>query len=140
MPRKAAKRHDRGPPRDEGSKECGGTAATYWDGNPHVAVGLAEDRTDGGIGVTYLALGFGLQVVGYVLDLAFNPRAEASVGRALVALGSPRLLSLARGGLWRWQRRELLKRTILEMAFWNTSHTELPPNRRTNPDLDALEK
>jgi hypothetical protein len=72
-------------------------AGTYWNGNPHVAVGLAEDRIDGRFGVTYLALGFGLQVVGYVLDLAFNPGAEAWAGGHSSRSGSPRLLSLARG-------------------------------------------
>jgi hypothetical protein len=114
-------------------------AGTYWNGNPHVAVGLAEDRIDGRFGVTYLALGFGLQVVGYVLDLAFNPGAEASGGRALVALGLAAATVAGAWLLWRWQRRELLKRTILEMAYWNTSHSELPPNRLTNPDTEALE-
>jgi hypothetical protein len=33
----------------------------------------------------------------------------------------------------------LLKRTILEMAFWRTEQREVAPNRRLNPDIEALE-
>jgi hypothetical protein len=70
-------------------------AGTYWNGNPHVAVGLAEDRIDGRFGVTYLALGFGLQVVGYVLDLAFIR------GRGVGRAGTRR--ARARRGYCRWR-------------------------------------
>ena len=78
-------------------------------------------------------------MVGYVLDLALNPGDEASVGRALVALGLAVATVAGAWRLWRSRRRELLKRAILEMAFWNTAHPELPPSRRTGPDIDALE-
>lgn len=102
-------------------------AGTYWDGNPHVAADLAEDRVDGRFGVAYLVLGFTLQAVGYVLDLALSPSTEGSLGRAGVALG----LALSTGAgallLWRRKRREHLKRTLLEMAYWDTSVS--PPIR-----------
>ena len=74
-----------------------------------------------------------------MLELALNPGDDASVGRALVAVGLAVATVAGAWLLWRWQRREMLKRTILEMAYWKTEDRDLPLRRRTNPDIEALE-
>jgi hypothetical protein len=113
-------------------------ATSYWDGNPHTAVGLAEDRVDGRFGVRYLVLGFAVQVVGYVLDLAFDPSADASAARAFVALVLAVAAGTAAYGLWRHARPDQLKRTLVEIAHYDTSRATERPLRRDGPYLGQL--
>jgi hypothetical protein len=102
-------------------------ATSYWDGNPTVAVGLAEDRADGRFGVAYLALGFAVQAIGYLLDLALAPGADASVARAAVAGGVALVCAGGAYLLWKRQRRKALLRTLVEMAHYDTLRNEKTP-------------
>jgi LPXTG-motif cell wall-anchored protein len=114
-------------------------ATSYWGGNPTVAVGLAEDRVDGRFGLLYLALGFAVQAVGYLLDLALDPSTDASLARAIVAGG----LAVASGGgaylLWKRRRRTALKGTLIEMARYDTSSAKGPPIRADAPYADVFD-
>jgi hypothetical protein len=113
-------------------------AGTYYDSNPHAAVGFAEDRVDGRFGVIYLMLGFGAQAVGYVLELGFNPSTEASAGRVVAALALAVAVGVGAYGLWKRTRADQVKRTLVEMARYDTSSAFEPPVRRDGPYLGLL--
>jgi hypothetical protein len=110
---------------------------TYFDSNPHMAVGLAEDRIDGRFGVVYLVLGFSVQAVSYVLELGFDTSTDPSASRALAALALAVVVGVSAYAVWK-RKRPRQKQTLVEMAHYDTSPAFEPPVRRDGPDLGLL--
>lgn len=93
-------------------------SGSYWNGNAYLAPSVARDRINAISGVGMLGLGFTLQLVGYLLTLAYSPHdghgaREALVGGAFAAIALT--ISLAIG--LRWERTRL-KPTLIEMAHY----------------------
>jgi hypothetical protein len=88
---------------------------------------------DGRFGVAYLVVGFAVQGIGYLLDLALDPDTDASVARAAVAGG----VGLVCGGggylLWKRQRRKALTATLIEMAHYDGNKATTPAIRGNLP-------
>jgi hypothetical protein len=85
-----------------------------------------------------LSLGFGVQIVGYVLTLAHEPTVAGSWCRAFVALG---LGIIVAGAAWvvaaqlsDWAT----KRTLVSMASYRIKRADEPPQRVLYPFVPPL--
>ncbi len=108
-------------------------AGSFFDGNPNVVVGGIEDRVDGSFGLVYLVLGFGLQAVGYAIDLSLAPQEDGDELRTVMAILLTTVVVGLALGYW-WLRREHhIKRWLVEMAHWHASHATKEPKRAPAP-------
>jgi hypothetical protein len=110
--------------------------ASYWASNAPSALASAQDRIDGLFGVGSLLLGFMLQALGYVLDLAGVGTTTAdSSARTLTALGLLTVAVVLALGAWRLSHNGLLRVLLTEMAYWQPTRADEAPTRqdRANP-------
>jgi hypothetical protein len=112
-------------------------AGTYWGGNPNVAVGAIEDRTDAQVGLLILGLGFILQAAGYIATLAAEPKVPASGSRAFTALGLVAVAVAVSALAWRFARLQMIRRALMKLARLDTNDMS-PPRVRDLPDLKEL--
>src|SRR4051812_37136264 len=92
---------------------------THWAHGASAARPAAEDRIDATFGVTYLFVGFVLQAIGYVLDLAGVTTVSAdSTPRTITALVLLAAAILVAFGAWHVSHERLVRRLLLEMAYW----------------------
>ena len=114
----------------QGTRSCANGATTLCP--------YAEDRIDGRFGVVYLVLGFSVQAVGYVLELGFDTSTDPSASRALAALALAVVVGVSAYAVWERKRPGQVKRTLVEMAHYDTSSAFGPPVRRDGPYLGLL--
>jgi hypothetical protein len=113
-------------------------AGSFWGGNPAVAGNVARDRIDGSFGLAYLACGFGLQAVGYLVQLGLDPQTPGSVGRVLAAVLLMGLTgSIAVSG-WQWTRPWFVRRRLVEMARYRLTNVDAPATREALPFAGTL--
>jgi hypothetical protein len=116
-------------------------AGTYWGGNPGTLVGAMEDRVDGQFGIAYLALGFAVQLAGYLLVLGLEPGATGSWERAAGALIVAIVIGLAAGLAWRLRRTARMRATLVEIAHWAPVENALAaPTRHPTPHSGFLQE
>jgi hypothetical protein len=108
---------------------------SYWGSDAPSGLAAAEDRIDGQFGVASLLVGFALQALGYLLDLARSDTSEHTTGRTLTALGLLIVAVALAWVTWRLTHRWLVRRLLIEMAHWQPTRSDEPPTRqdRANP-------
>ena len=113
---------------------------SFWGAGMDPASGFAaaEDRVDGSFGVWVLVAGFGLQALGYVLDLAGGSSSAHSTARALTALALLVAGVVVTLGAWRLARPHLLRAVLVEVAHWEATNVTEPPTRRDVANPSAL--
>jgi len=113
-------------------------SASFWGDNPHVVVGSAEDRVDALFGLGALLAGFALQALGYFLALAIASSDDHSACDGLVALGLGAAVAAMVLLVWRLTHDRVVLRTITEIARWEVTSSNDPPQRTSDPDAGRL--
>lgn len=111
---------------------------SYWGSDAPGAYAAAEDRVDGVFGVGSLMLGFLLQAVGYVLDLARGESGTHSESRALTALVLLVIVVALTLGVWRRVRAHRVRTLLIEMSHWTSASAAQPPIRHDKADPSLL--
>lgn len=83
--------------------------SSYWGTNYAANLAAAEDRIDARFGIGSLLLGFALQALGYVLDLAKDDGAVSSWCRAWTAIALLATVVVVVFLTWRVTRRRRLR-------------------------------
>jgi hypothetical protein len=113
-------------------------AASFWGGNPAVAVGAVEDRVDARFGLSTLAVGFTLQATGYFVALATESVIPASLERAFTALALAAFAVVVAVIAWRLARPRMIRRDLVWLARLQIKDVRQGPSLRELPDIGEL--
>jgi hypothetical protein len=110
----------------------------FYGSNHAESFSAAEDRVDAWFGVGVLIVGYFLQAVGYVLELAADNDVRNSGARAVTAALLLVVTILAAWLAWRWTRSRRLRKVLIEMAHWRAPNVRQPPDRDPLPNAERL--
>jgi hypothetical protein len=96
-------------------------ASSYWGFSPPEIVAHVEEKVSTNIGVAALVVGFLLQLVGYVVDLALRSASPPSSARAWVAVGVAAVSILITVAVYVLQLRPWRRRLLLDIAHYDKS-------------------